>query len=335
MTLEEKVYQMFIVTPEQLTGCDPTTTADNIMKVSIERTPVGGLCFFKKNLVTPGGVIEMLKTTQEYSKSITGLPMFFCIDEEGGTVARIANQKAFGVTNVGNMADIKSESEASIAGNTVGAYLAFLGFNVDFAPDADVLSNPLNLVIGSRSFGSDPNLVAKYASAFSKGLQAQGVLSTFKHFPGHGDTVEDSHFGTAKSNKTYEELLACDLVPFAEAETGGVDFVMVAHISLPNVLGDETPCSLSYHMITEVLRGELGYNGLIITDSLKMGAITNHYQPQTAAVMAVQAGADILLMPDNFVVAHSGVVNAVKNGTISEERINESVRRILEAKQRI
>ena len=332
MTLEEKVYQMFIVTPEQLTGVSKVTAAGNLTKQKLKQYPVGGLVYFSANLVSRNQTKTMLTKVQKYANEIEGVDLFLCVDEEGGRVARVANNKAFRVKNVGPMANVSSEKEAYDCGETIGAYLSELGFNVDFAPDADVLTKSGSAVIGNRSFGSDAGLVTKYAVAYSNGLHAHGIMSTFKHFPGHGATEADTHEGYAYTNETYEELMTTELQPFSAAQVCGVDLVMVAHISAPNVVGDDTPCSLSEKMITGILRTDLGYDGLVITDAMNMGAIAKNYDSGIAAKMAVKAGADIILMPSDFQAAYSGLYTAVRSGEISEERIDESVRRILTAK---
>lgn len=332
MTLEEKVYQMFIVTPEQLTGVSKVTAAGNLTKQKLKQYPVGGLVYFSANLVSRNQTKTMLTKVQKYANEIEGVDLFLCVDEEGGRVARVANNKAFRVKNVGPMANVSSEKEAYDCGETIGAYLSELGFNVNFAPDADVLTKSGSVVIGDRSFGSDAVLVTKYAVAYSNGLHANGIMSTFKHFPGHGATEADTHEGYAYTNATYEELMATELQPFSAAQVCGVDLVMVAHISAPTIVGDDTPCSLSEKMITGILRTDLGYDGLVITDAMNMGAIAKNYDSGIAAKMAVKAGVDMILMPNDFQAAYSGLYTAVRSGEISEERIDESVRRILTAK---
>lgn len=332
MTLEEKVYQLFIITPEALTGNKLVTAAGETTKKSLEKYPVGGLIYFSQNLKDPIQTAKMLQGVMDFSYEVEGLPLFTCIDEEGGRVARVGNNAAFGVDKVGCMQDVKDVKEAYAAGETIGAYLSKLGFNLDFAPDADVLTNKDNTVIGDRSFGKDPDRVTELAAAFSNGLHSQNVLSTFKHFPGHGATLADTHEGFAYTDKTYEELLKSELKPFMAAGEKGVDVVMAAHISVPKVIGDDTPCTLSKKIITDVLRNDLGYEGIIVTDALSMGAITQKYDSVQASVMALDAGVDMLLMPQDFKKAAEGVLEAVRGGEISEERINESVRRIIKAK---
>ena len=332
MTLEEKVYQMFIVTPEDLTGYDVVNASTEITKGWLEKYPVGGLIYFADNIQTREQTQDMLKNTTASAMELQGLPIFLCVDEEGGRVVRVAGNDKMGVTNVGPMQNITDKDSAYSAGATIGAYLNELGFTVDMAPVADVITNDKNTVIGDRAFGSDAAVVDEYADAYSDGLHSQGILSTYKHFPGHGATEGDTHEGYAYTNKTYEELKEVELVPFANAKNNKIDMVMVAHIAVPKITGDNTPCTLSYKMVTEVLRNDLGYDGLIITDAMNMGAITENYSSKEATVKAIQAGVDIVLMPQDFKVSVEGVLEAVKNGEISEERIDESVLRIIQKK---
>lgn len=332
MTLEEKVCQLFIVTPEQLTGASTVTAAGETTKNSLEKYPVAGLIYFSSNLISKDQTMEMLANTRAYGEEIEGMPLFLCVDEEGGRVARIGNNAAFQVERVKPMAEITDETEAYEAGVTIGSYLHELGFNLDFAPDADVLTNDKNTVIGDRSFGQDPKAVTRLAAAVSRGLKEEGMLSTFKHFPGHGSTEADTHKGYAYTQKSCEELKEAELVPFEAAQEQGVDLVMAAHISVPDVTGDDTPSSLSYRMITEILRGDLGFEGLVVTDALNMGAVSENYEAGETAVMAVEAGIDLLLMPKDFDLAREGIVKAVSEGRISEGRIDASVRRIIEKK---
>lgn len=334
MSLEEKIAQLFVVTPEAITGVSCVTIAGDISKESINTWPVGGLIFFEKNLVSTEQVQAMLSGFQTYSEDRTGLPLFLCVDEEGGTVARVAGNESFGVEDVGDMADIGASGDtqnAYDAGVTIGTYLSALGFNVDFAPIADVWSNPENTVVKYRSFGSDADLVAEMAASLLEGLESCGVYGTYKHFPGHGNTTGDTHDGYSYSAKTLEELYECEFIPFIEGIENGVSFIMAAHISLPNVTGDDTPASLS-GTILGILRNDLDYEGIIITDALNMEAITETYTSAEAAVAALEAGADMLLMPEDFESAFYGVLEAVESGTITEERIDESLERIIRVK---
>ncbi|MBO4900689.1 MAG: hypothetical protein J5509_10420 [Lachnospiraceae bacterium] len=332
MSIEEKIYQLFVVTPEVLTGEDLTVSAGDITRSALEKAPVGGLIYFADNFVSPEQTKDMIAKTQEYARDIEGMPLLMCVDEEGGSTARIARNSAFGVEKVGAMANVKSPEEAYGCGDTIGAYLRDLGLNVDFAPVADVLTNSRNNVIGDRSFGSDPKIVTEYSKAYSDGLHDHGILSCYKHFPGHGATEADTHEGYAYTDKTYEELKLSELIPFEHAGADGADMIMVAHISLPNVIGDDTPCSLSKKMMTDILRNEMAYDGIIITDAINMGAIANHYSNGEASAKAFAAGADIILMPTNLQAAYDGIYSAYEKGEITEERIDESLRRIIGAK---
>lgn len=335
MTLEEKIAQMFMITPEALTGYETVTAAGDITRSSIESYPVGGLIYFSSNLVSREQVKEMLENTKSYYSNGGDAVPFLAIDEEGGTVARIGNNPEFHVEQIDTMSSIGSSgdsSKAKEAGEKIGRYLSELGFNMDMAPDADVLSNPANTVIGSRSFGSDANLVSEMVLAESEALSKQGIIPVIKHFPGHGATEADSHQGYAYTNKTLHELLECELIPFSESIAHGIEIIMVGHISVPNITGDNLPSSLSDYMITNVLRGKLGFEGLVITDAMNMGAITEDYDSATAAVMAIQAGVDMILTPESFQNAYTGVMDSVRAGEISEARIDESVKRILRVK---
>lgn len=332
MTLEEKIGQLFFITPEKLTGIGVAIQAGDTTKQMLEQYPVGGLIYFSQNIETPDQITSMIENSQSYSR----IPLFIGIDEEGGTlVARIANNPNFNVEKFPNMKEIGATgdpNQAFYVGSTIGSYLHSYGFNMDFAPDADLLTNPNNSVIGERSFGSDPTLVGTMTAQAVKGFQQENVSAVIKHFPGHGDTKEDSHTGAAIVNKTLDELRMAEFIPFQSGIEAGVDGVMVGHLQVPQVTGTNTPATLSPIIVTDILRNELGFQGLVITDSLSMGAITQYYSSDEAAVLSLQAGADILLMPEDFPLAYQGVLNAVSSGALSEERIDESVKRILTVK---
>ena len=335
MSVEDKVAQLFVITPDALTSTDAAMMAGEATKTAINETPVGGLIYMGDNLQAPQQVKDMLSKTNEYSVDRIGLPMFLCVDEEGGTVARVAGSNRFGVTNVGNMSEIGANGtveDAKAAGETMGTYLSDLGFNIDFAPVADVLTNPENSIVKYRSFGCDMNVVSDMSIAVAKGLESKGITPTYKHFPGHGATAGDTHLGAAFTTKTIDDLKKDELVPFQTAIDSGAKIIMVSHISAPNITGHDTPASLSDVMITELLREDMGYDGIVITDSMEMGAISSKYTSDEAAVLAIQAGADMILMPEDFQKAYEGVLEAVKKGEISEERLNESVARIVEVK---
>lgn len=334
MTLEEKVAQMFFITPEALTGYGQVTVAGDATNEAYQKYPVGGLIYNSQNLVDIDQTKTMMAKMQQYADSRISLPVFLGVDEEGGSVTRIASNEAYGLTNVDNMSDIGATGDtqnAYQAGVTIGTYLSDLGFNLDFAPVADVLTVS-DSVIGNRSFGTDSELVASMALSELQGLESMGIQGVVKHFPGHGGVSGDSHSGAVSTDKSLEELFASELVPFQRAIDGGAEFLMVGHIAAPNVTGDDTPASLSKVMITDVLRTQMGYQGVVITDAMNMTAITANHAADEAAVLAVNAGADMILMPEDFGKAYNGVIDAVNNGTIEEYRINEAVVRIVKAK---
>lgn len=334
-TLREKVGQLFWVRPETLDfSLNPEKkTLTQTMRQNLEQYPVGGIAVFKKNIQDENQLSSLIADFQSASK----IPMIVAVDEEGGAVARLANHEAFSLPKYTSARDIGKTGDPEQArqmGRTIGGYLRFYGFNLDFAPVADVDSNPANPVIGRRAYSTDAQQTAQMVAAVVEGFHEAGMLCTVKHFPGHGDTGQDSHYGTATSYKTWEEMKAMEMLPFEAGITAGADVVMTAHITTPNATTDGLPASLSYTMITERLRGELGFQGVIVTDALEMNAIKNHFTPAESAVAALRAGADVLLMPSDLRAAFDGVVQAVEDGTFSEERLNESVRRILTLKQK-
>lgn len=336
LSLEEKVAQLFVVLPEQLIGnVSRVTAAGEATREAINNRPVGGIVYLESNLVSPEQTKTMLQNVQQYSMDRLNLPMFLCVDEEGGQVTRLAGKAGFDLPVYDNMSVIGSQGDTEQAyqmGESIGQYLYDLGFNTDFAPVADVLTNPNNQVVRYRSFGSDPEMVKNMTDAVSRGLASKKILATYKHFPGHGNTAADTHAGYAYSDKTKEELYQCELIPFIQGIEDEVPFIMMGHISLPNVVGDGTPASLSKTIVTDLLIDELGYKGIIITDALNMGAVSQQYSSAQAAVKALNAGVDMLLMPADFNVAYQGVLAAVQSGEISEERIDESVEKILKTK---
>ena len=337
LTLEEKVGQLFIIRPDSLdltlpqeqiddAKADGVTELTDAMRDALQKYPVGGVCQFGKNIVDPEQITAFNAALQEASD----IPLFISVDEEGGAVARLANKDTFDLPRYESAAAVGAEgADAACAmGQTIGGYLRTYGFNMDFAPDADVNTNPDNPIIGTRAFSSDAATAAEMAAAAADGLRTGGILPTLKHFPGHGDTAEDSHTALAVTYKTLDELQACELLPFA-ADTG-LHAVLVGHIAAPNVTGDGTPATLSPQLVALIPDAE---NTLIVTDSLAMDAITAAYTPGEAAVQALQAGCDVLLMPNSLPEAYAAVLEAVQNGTISEERLDRSVNKILLYKQ--
>lgn len=331
MSLEQKVGQLFIVAPEQLlNGSGAVTAVNDPLAEALRQYPVSGIILFADNIRTP----EQLETLNRQLRESCGIAPFLAVDEEGGIVARLARNNAFNLPKYSSAAAVGASGDSSDAldmGRTIGAYLAQYGFNLDFAPVADVNTNPYNPVIGNRAFSSDPETAAEMVAAFAQGLRENGVIATYKHFPGHGDTAQDSHSALAVSNRTLEELEQCEFLPFLEA--GSADMVMVGHIALPKVTGNMRPATLSRTVVTEILREQLSFSGLIVTDSMQMGAITKAYSAGEAAVGAFLAGCDIVLMPENLPEAFQAVLAALEDGTLSVDWLNSTVRRILEFKQ--
>lgn len=336
LTLNQKICQLFIVRPESLNSKkgiadgesnDGTTEFTKTMATMLKKYPVCGVCQFGKNIVNP----EQIKTFNEDLQNSSKIPMFITVDEEGGIVARLANNDSFDLPKYKSATDVASsgnDADARDMGKTIGKYLIEYGFNMDFAPDADVDTNPNNPIIGTRAFSSDAKTAAKMVSAAADGFRTSGILPTLKHFPGHGDTAEDSHTSLAITNKSLEELENCEFLTF-QADSG-MHAVMVGHIAAPKVTGNNTPASLSSELVDLIPNKE---DTLIITDSLEMQAISDKYSSGEAALKAFEAGCDILLMPENLTEAYDAILHAVADGTISEERLNTSVRKILKFKQ--
>lgn len=329
MSLEDKVAGLFIVTPEALTGVDKAVRAGDGTKEALEKYPVGGLIYFKQNIQSKDQITQMLANTVSMSK----YPIFLAVDEEGAKVARVAD--ALGLEKVYSAADMGAAGDANNAYNTykeIGTYLTEYGFNLNFAPVADVLTNPDNKAIGERSFGSDPAVVSAMVASSVTALEEVGVTACMKHFPGQGDADGDTHKGLASSDRTLEEIKETELKPFAAGMEAGAQMIMVGHFTVPAIDEDNTPASLSKKVITDLLREEMGYNGVVITDALNMSAISEYYDSSQACIMAFKAGADMVLMPEDFEAAYEDVLAAVKDGTISEARINDSLRRVYRIK---
>lgn len=329
MSLEDKVAGLFIVTPEALTGVSKAVKAGDGTKEALEKYPVGGLIYFKQNIQSKEQITEMLANTVSMSK----YPVFLAVDEEGAGVARVAD--ALGLKKTDSAAEIGESGDANNAYNTykeIGTYLTEYGFNLNFAPVADVLTDLDNDAIGERSFGSDPAVVSSMVASSVTALEEVGVTACMKHFPGQGDADGDTHEGLASSDRTLEEIKATELQPFAAGMEAGAQMIMVGHFTVPAIDEDNTPASLSKKVITDLLREEMGYNGVVITDALNMSAISEYYDSAQACIMAFKAGADMVLMPEDFEAAYEGVLAAVKDGTISEARINDSLRRVYRIK---
>ena len=349
MTLREKVGQLFYVRPEcldttihfnQPSSIDGSTddikaiklqTVNATMKGVNEKYPVGGIILYAHNIEDEAQLAAFIPQI----RALKGSPLL-CIDEEGGRVARIGNNANFTVEKFESMGAIGATGDPKNAyhcGNTIGTYLHRYGFDIDFAPVADVNTNPENIIIGARAFSDNPEVAAQMVTNYLQGLKDAGVTGCIKHFPGHGDTKADTHFGYAQSMKTWDEMMGCEMITFKAGIQWGTQLIMTAHIATPNVTGSNIPATMSSVILQDKLRGELGYQNIIITDGMEMGAITQQYNNAEASVGTLQAGADIILGPQNFVDAFDAVIKAVEDGTLTEERINQSVRRILKLKK--
>ena len=327
MTLHEKVCQMMFVTPEELTGEDGVTVAGDATRQALENYPVGGIVYFAKNLESQDQVKEMIDNSQKYSS----IGLFVATDEEGGVVNRLMD--TVGTTYIGSMYYYKDDGDETAYENayTIANDMSALGFNLDFAPVADVWSNPDNTVIGERAYSDDYAQAAELVGNAVKGFNDGGVMCTLKHFPGHGDTAEDSHYSSAYVHRTKEEIMADEMQPFRSGIEAGAEFVMVGHLIVPDI--DEVPATLSYKIATGILREELKFEGVAITDSFEMESIADNYSVDDAVVMSVKAGMDMILQPKDMASAVNSIEQAVADGELSEDRIDESVRRILTLKE--
>jgi beta-N-acetylhexosaminidase len=337
MTLEEKIGQMLMVSFRKWQDRDVTEINDEIAGI-IKKYHLGGVILFWENLANTGQAARLVDQLQKASGEI---PLFIAVDQEGGRVVRLQT----GTVMPGNMAlgAAGSTEDAYEVGKAIGEELNVLGININFAPVVDVNINPDNPVIGVRSFGADPQLAAELGTAYINGLRDAGVIATVKHFPGHGDTDVDSHLGLPSVPHDLARLKAVELKPFQQAFDQKVDMVMTAHVTFPAVDSTKAisrkdgseisiPATLSHKVLTDLVRKEMGFEGVIITDALEMKAITDHFGPREAILGAIKAGADIALMPADLEQACSGLLEAVKSGEIPESRINESVKRLVRLK---
>ena len=320
MSLKQKAWQMLCVFPEDI--CGELCCGDEALWLSaLEQRPAGGIVFVSDNMPSEDELHGMMDAIRS-----AGAGLFLTLDEEGGAVARLSY--SLGVTT-----DFKPMYEYREGGRiaafenakTIASDIASFGFNMDLAPIADVWTNEKNTVIGKRAYSDDPVEAAALVSAAVQGFHAGGVISVLKHFPGHGDTAEDSHFKSAYSSKSLEELRQCEFLPFIAGINSGCEVVMVGHITAQGIDPDN-PATLSSTVINDILRGELGFGGLVITDAFTMAGLGCAPESE-AAVKAIEAGCDMILAPAD----PDAVVEAIMEN-ISEDRINESVLRILELK---
>ena len=341
MSLREKVGQMFFVRPEALDTTIHWTEYQDLPDYKLQQVnktmrdvskdyPIGGMILYAHNIEDEDQLADFIADIRK----LNGSPLL-AIDEEGGRVARIANNGNFDVPKYESMAAIAESgdpNEAYKAAFTIGSYVKKYGFDIDYAPVADVNTNPENIVIGPRAFSDDPETAAEFVVSYLNGLDSAGVVGTLKHFPGHGDVKTDTHSGYAETNKTWEEMLKCEMIPFKAGIEAGAQMIMTAHIAAPKITGDDLPATLSSVILQDKLRGELGFKGIIVTDAMDMGAITTKFGNAEAVIKSIQAGVDVVLCSREFTQVFDAVVKAVEKGDIKETRIDESVKRILALK---
>lgn len=325
MTLEEKAAGLIVTSPEQLTGVAQATRAGSGTQDALNAMPIGGLVYYRKNMESADQLKEMLSNTINYSK----YPIFLAVNEGGDSASSVQNS-GIGVQGVKKPEDVSSAQEAHDLGTVIGTYLSELHFNVNFAPTADVLYTE-QAAVAETCFTADAAATAEYVSEFVKGLKEQHVAATLKTFPGTGHLTESTTNGMVNTDKTRAEY-AENFTVFKAGIDAGADFVMVSHIVAPELSGGVDPCSMSSSVVTDILRNELGYTGIVITEPMNGKAITEYYSASEAAVAALKAGCDMILLPENLQEAYTGIIEGVQNGTIAEARINDSLKRIFRVK---
>lgn len=361
MTTEQKVAQLLMPAFRYKRGSreEGMTTLDPSVRDLLKQYGFAGVILYSENMTDTAQTVRLVYNIQKANaQGKHGAQLFMAIDQEGGRVARLSHGTRF----PGNMAlgATGDASNATLVGQIIGSEMAEIGFNMNFAPVVDVNNNPANPVIGTRSFSDDPNVVSRFGISFMNGLQSGvsmkpgGVIASLKHFPGHGDVSVDTHTGLARVEKSYDELKANELIPYENCIKAGCDVIMTAHIQYPKLEGQtyvskkdgkeiELPATLSKNILTNILRGDLNFDGVVVTDSLEMAAIADHFSKEDAATLAINAGSDILLMPVDSAVDKAvpelkslikSLASRVKSGAISESRLNESVLRILQLKKK-
>lgn len=316
MTLDEKIAQMLVLYYTK-------DTVDDSLKKTLKTNAPGGFIIMSDNITT----FDKTKKFIDDLKSNSEIPLIISIDQEGGIVQRLRDLQDVSATKIPSMyylGETKDDNLAKEVGKVMAEELRTLGINVVYAPDSDIFSNENNKVIGKRSFGTDSDTVSKMSVALAKGLEENQIIATYKHFPGHGDTDVDSHSNLPVINKSYENIKNEELIPFVNAINNDAKLIMVGHLALPEITNDNTPATLSKKVVTDILKNDLGYKGLVITDALNMGALTKNYSYEEIYTKAIDAGVDLLLMPNGS----KNAINIIKN-KINEDRINESVKKIL------
>lgn len=353
--LDQKIGQMICLDfrnwkSKDSQSIEPVTEINDEIKEIIAKYHIGAVVLFGENFENEEQAKKLTNDLQKAAKDAGNPPLIIAVDQEGGLVERFS----FGRERLKDNEDIKSSEEAFEKGTVIGKELKELGINCDFAPVVDVNSNPDNPVIGCRSFSEDPNVVAEFGTEFLNGLHSNNIMATAKHFPGHGDTNTDSHYGLPKVEKTLEEIERTELIPFQKLIERDVDLIMTAHIEFPEIEKEMVvsqkdgkkiylPATLSRTILTDILRKKMGFNGIITTDAMDMKAISENFGPTEAANRAISAGADMICMPvtlreksdvTKLDELFASIKSAVNAGEISEEQINDSVERIIKCKEK-
>jgi beta-N-acetylhexosaminidase len=324
MTIDEKIGQLFIIHYNK-----PEITEE--FKHILETVKPGGFTLFNENIKTYEQTTKLIKDINSTAK----IPMFISIDQEGGRVQRLKSMPGMNIINIPSMSKIGESNDENQAYNTgikIANDLKKFSINMNFAPVIDIYLNPKNTVIGDRSFGNNAETVSKMGLSLANALKNNNIIPVYKHFPGHGNTEKDSHVEIPIITKTKEELYQDELIPFKNAISNNADIIMVGHLALPKITNDYTPASLSKQVVTDLLKNELGYKNLIITDALNMKAITNNYSEKQIYELAINAGVDILLMPNDPILAFNSIKKSLEEGTINETTITKSVEKIIALK---
>lgn len=328
MPLEDKVAGLFLVTPESITGVGTAVKAGDGTKEALTKYAVGGIVYAGKNIKSEVQFKEMLENTNIYAN----YPLFLAVEEEGGKRSTVSNAgigtKVDAAKTIGQSGDTNTAYQAGV---TLGGNLAGVGINLNLGPVADPAVAD-NGWLGERSFGAGAQLTGSMAASVVQGLQSGGVTACVKYFPGVDSTSENPEKGLAGTDRTEEQFRSEEFTAFQAVIDAGADMIMVSSVAAPGLTGNNEPCVFSDRVITEILRGELGFEGVIISDRLDMLAISDYNGSEEAAIMALKAGCDMLLCPEDFEKAYNGILQAVQDGTISEERINDALRRIYRIK---
>ena len=329
MSLEQKVANLFIVSPEAITGVEIATMAGDGTRNALSQYAVGGILYSTKNIQSADQFTELVSNTKTMYSELYNAPVWTVV-EEGGLTSTIVDA-GIGYTAQTPASQVTSSGDTYQAYLTMGNYLNDFGITMNIGPVCDVLTNE-SAYIAANCYGSDAASVAEMVEMAVNGQNDVGVISCLRTFPGEGELLVDTATQGGSTDRSLDDMRSNEFLPFIAGIDKGAEVVMISHISAPNVIGDDTPSSLSSVMIEDVLRNELGYNGVVITDRMDKTAITSRYTSGDAAVMAIQAGADMILAPADFYGSYQAVLDAVNNGTITEERIDESLMRIYSIK---